>query len=257
MFIENARNSFANWYSSLSERDRKIIVIFVSILLPALGIWVYFKEVNAKNAIENKLTSLPSITQIKSQIFSLEKQRVYYKQNIQKLKTYLLNPEINYANNTAPNQIPIILNSQISEIGGYILSMEEGLPVESEVNQEGLATITNATKKVNMKNKPINQKMFRVELIPINLSVAVSQNNVNTFLANINKPNNAYPFLFINHISLGKGNCNSNILETNNYYIVDAYNNTINTTSPIGICLSGYVISKIEGVRSIHHVNKK
>ncbi len=261
------KDGFLNWYNSLPPRDRKTLILLISFVLPLISGWIFFKELEIKNNIENKMKSLPSIDFIKSQIISAEKERVFYKQNIPKLKAEMLNPNIYYANNTPPNQIPIILHNQIKQSGGYILSMQEGIPTNVEVNENGMPAsvqkpTTKPKKATKHKKKPTNtknaaNKIFRLELVPIKLSIIVSESNVSGFLKNLNTPNNAYPLLFINSISLGKSGCNTNnVLSSSDYYIISTYKTNVNSSTPTGICLSGYVLAKIE-LRGGNNVKQK
>ncbi|MGC8650889.1 MAG: hypothetical protein ACP5S8_08010 [Hydrogenobaculum sp.] len=259
--MNELKEKVLNWYNSLTERDKNIVIIFIAVLLPGIFAYFYFKQTAERGKIEQKISSLPSLEQLKLQSIALEKQILYYKSQIPKLQAVLLNPGTKYAYATMPNQIPIVLSSAISKAGGYITSMEEGIPKGVTVDKNGKEVIALKPKINKKKSKNVEhmQELFNVEIVPIKLAVAVSQNNVNSFLSSLNKPNASYPFLFINSVKFGfgKSQCSNNILEDKSYYIVDTanvYSQSLNTSKPVILCMSGYVISSIT---SKEHFNEK
>ncbi len=259
--MKQFKDKILDWYSSLNERDRKILILFIAFLLPAISIYVYFKETAKHGEIEQKMAGLPSLEQLKLQSINMEKQIVYYKSQIPKLSAVLLNPNVKYAYATMPNQIPIILSSSISQAGGYVVLLEEGIPKSVIVNEYGklVSVITNNQHKNNKKTNTIQKnKLFDVRVIPIKLAIAVSQDSINNLLSLFNKPNASYPFVFVNSIkfSFGKSQCSSNVFDTKGYYVINSqtYNaQYLNTTKPIIICLSGYAIADIKPKKFIKH----
>jgi hypothetical protein len=71
------------------------------------------------------------------------------------LQAELLNPNVNYAYTTTPNQIPIVLSSAISKAGGYIISMEEGIPKDVTVDKNGKEVTVLKPKANNKKSKNV------------------------------------------------------------------------------------------------------
>ncbi|ACG57219.1 hypothetical protein HY04AAS1_0532 [Hydrogenobaculum sp. Y04AAS1] len=259
--MNELKEKILNWYNSLTERDKSIVIIFIAVLLPGIFVYFYFKQTAERGKIEQKISSLPSLEQLKLQSITLEKQVLYYKSQIPKLQTELLNPNINYAYATTPNQIPIVLSSAISKAGGYITSMEEGIPKDVTVDKNGKEVIALKPKMNKKKHNRVEQtkELFDIEILPVKLTVAVSQSNINNFLSSLNKPNPAYPFLFINSIKFGfgKSQCSNNIFEDKSYYIVDTtnvYSQFLDTSKPVILCMSGYVVSSIT---SKEHFNEK
>jgi len=251
--INELKNAILGWYESLNERDKKAVFILVSLLLPTISIYIYFKQMDKREKLQQKISSLPSFvkgtTQLQDQITNIEKNIVYYKSQIPKLQAMLLNPNIKYAYTTAPNQISVVLPSLISQIGGYTISFEEGTPKDFKVDENGnLFTMpVNADKK----NKSITSKrIFNIETIPVKLSVATSQDNVANFISSLNAPNPSYPFLFVNSIKFGfgKSQCSANIFDKDSSSVVSVIPNTknLNTSKPILLCLTGYIISDIK-----------
>ena len=106
--MSELKEKVLNWYNSLTERDKNIVIIFIAFLLPGIFVYFYFKQTAERGKIEQKISSLPSSEQLKLQSIALEKQILYYKSQIPKLQAELLNPNINYAYATTPNQISII-----------------------------------------------------------------------------------------------------------------------------------------------------
>jgi hypothetical protein len=259
--MNELKEKVLNWYNSLTERDKNIVIIFIAVLLPGIFAYFYFKQTAERGKIEQKISSSSSLEQLKLQSIALEKQLLYYKSQIPKLQAELLNPNINYAYATTPNQIPIVLSSAISKAGGYITSMEEGMPKDVTVDKNGKEATVLKPKANNKKSKNVEhmQELFDVEILPVKLTVAVSQNNIKSFLSSFNKPNPAYPFLFINSIKFGfgKSQCSNNIFEDESYYIVDTtnvYSQFLDTSKPVILCMSGYVVSSIT---SKEHFNEK
>ncbi len=245
------KGRFLDWYNSLTERDKKILVIFISILLPALSLYIYKKEINERAQLEQKLISLPTINQLKSQILTLEKKRLFYKQQISKLNATLLNPSVSYAYNTQLNQIPIILNNEVNSYGAYITSFEEGNPTRITIDKDGEESRIVSTQAKNKSKNPkqaMGENMFEVELLPVKLVVTTSKDKALSFLNNFNTPNSIYPFVLIKNLSFGFGKntgCSGAPLE--NYISVSG--NTPVILSPINICMSGYVIASISKVQ--------
>ena len=259
--VNELKEKVLNWYNSLTERDKNIVIIFIAVLLPGIFVYFYFKQTAERGKIEQKILSLSSLEQLKSQSITLEKQLLYYKSQIPKLQAELLNPNIKYAYATAPNQIPIVLSSAISKAGGYITSIEEGIPKDVTVDKNGKESIALKPKMNKTKHKKLKQtkELFDIEIVPVKLTVAVSQNNIKSFLSSLNEPNPAYPFLFINSIKFGfgKSQCSNNILEDESFYIVDTtnvYSQFLDTSKPVILCMSGYVVSSIT---SKEHFNEK
>ncbi len=251
--FDSVKDKVYSWYNSLADRDKQILSTALSVLLPVISIYFYIKQSNERSSVEQKLLSLPTLSQLKAQIFSLEKQKIYYNQEISKLNALLLNPSIKYAYNTELNQIPMILNNEVTYYGGYLTSFQEETPLRIVVNQDGLkSNFANMQKAKKNKKPAINRELFGVELLPIKFNVAVSKANVLSFLNDFNSPNNIYPLLLINNISLGFGknsNCTGGVLQENNQYTINtAKSYSIKLSSPVNVCISGYAIDSISKV---------